>query len=214
MTMTAESAHSTAAARAFSAKREQILEGAEAVFLEHGYEGASMSQIARKAGVSKGTLYNHFVSKDDLFHALITRLCSGKIASMFQVFEKEEAECLPGLIQVAEALIKILVSPPALNMHRIIIAEAPKFPELANAFWQAGPDTLRRHLSKWLTQWHDAGVLHIADPVFATDQFLALCQTRIVIFRRFEMPVDTSDAAIREIAVITGEAFYKIYRHH
>src|SRR5580698_11079716 len=54
-----------------SAKRRQVMEGARTVFLASGFDGASMNDIARVSGVSKGTLYVYFDSKERLFEALI-----------------------------------------------------------------------------------------------------------------------------------------------
>ena len=64
-------------------KRAQILHGAAVVFAEDGYEGASMSRIAREANVSKGTLYNHFEGKADLFTAYMQQACAQSMAQVF-----------------------------------------------------------------------------------------------------------------------------------
>lgn len=193
------------------AKREQVLAGAEAVFLECGYEGASMSQIAARARVSKGTLYNHFENKAELFRALVDKLAREKLAAMFQPLSAGEEDCLTLLIRVAEEFIRVMISPIALGLYRIIVSEAPQFPELSDMFWQQGPACARRFLTDWLRRQDENRVLEIEDAVFAADQFFALCQTRIVHFRRLELPVDCSAEAIGDLAQRTGRAFLKIY---
>ncbi len=72
-----------------SAKRRQILEGARQVFLARGFEGASMGEIARAAGVSKGTLYVYFESKDDLFKALTRSERAGLAEALFRLDEDD-----------------------------------------------------------------------------------------------------------------------------
>src|SRR5215470_5929839 len=87
------------AAAADSAKRRQIIEGARAVFLTQGFDAASMNDIARKAGVSKGTLYVYFKNKDELFEAITEEQCSMQAE---RVFELDNADH-----DVAAALTKL-----------------------------------------------------------------------------------------------------------
>ena len=54
-----------------TAKRQQLMEGARRAFLEHGFDGASVGDIVRAAGISKGTLYAYYPSKEKLFEALV-----------------------------------------------------------------------------------------------------------------------------------------------
>src|SRR5437868_9797164 len=68
-----------------SAKRRQIIEGARAVFLTQGFDAASMSDIARKAGVSKGTLYVYFKSKEELFEAITEEQCTMQAERVFEL---------------------------------------------------------------------------------------------------------------------------------
>lgn len=195
----------------FCAKRQQVLRGAEAVFLEHGYEGASMSQIAQRAKVSKGTLYNHFENKADLFAALIDELSRLKLATMFERISTPEGNCAETLVTAAAEFITILISPSPMGVYRIIVSEAPKFPHLADIFWRYGSGIVLTNMSAWLENESKKGNLSIDDPVFAAEQFFALCQTRIIQRRRLELPVDCSKAAIQEVAQKTGDAFLKIY---
>src|SRR3712207_4340005 len=73
-----------------SAKRRQILEGARKVFLAQGFDGASMGEIAKVAGVSKGTLYVYFDSKESLFEALTTEEKQGLAEVLFQLDTEED----------------------------------------------------------------------------------------------------------------------------
>ena len=67
-----------AASNKDSAKRRQIVDGARAVFLSRGFDAASMNDIARAAGVSKGTLYVYFRHKEQLFEAIVDQECEAQ----------------------------------------------------------------------------------------------------------------------------------------
>ncbi|ATU71613.1 TetR family transcriptional regulator [Komagataeibacter rhaeticus] len=195
---------------ASAAKRAQILAGAARVFAEHGYEGASMSGIARDAGVSKGTLYNYFDSKATLFSAFVEQCACEKMPLLFSRID-EGANLTESLDHLAVAMIRLLTSPLSLMLNRIIISEAGNFPALAETFWKHGPQKAINILSAWLMQHNDAGVLNIPDPVFAAEQFYALCQTRIAARARMQLPVNTDEAHIIFIARSAVRTFLNAY---
>ncbi|UMM09278.1 TetR/AcrR family transcriptional regulator [Gluconobacter frateurii] len=193
------------------AKREQILQGAEKVFLASGYEGASMSQIAREAGVSKGTLYNHFDGKASLFSAFFEERSKTKLAPIEAISREEGQDVHTVLRRLAETAIKMMLNPTSMDLYRIIVGEAGKFPNLADAFWQHGFGRTLHNLSDWLRRRSDAGELVIEDPDFAAEQLMILCQARIVHRRRLMLPVDDSPEAISRLAGVTANSFMKIY---
>ncbi|RFD20117.1 TetR family transcriptional regulator [Komagataeibacter melaceti] len=196
---------------ASAAKRQQILAGAARVFAEKGYEGASMSSIARDAGVSKGTLYNYFDSKATLFAAFVEQCACEKLPLLFRRID-EGANLTESLEHLAMAMIGLLTSPLSLMLNRIIISEAAKFPTLAETFWVHGPQKSIDIFAAWLTQHNDAGVLNIPDPVFAAEQFYALCQTRIAARVRLQLPVNTDQAHIEFIARSAVRMFLNNYQ--
>ncbi|AZV38848.1 TetR family transcriptional regulator [Komagataeibacter xylinus] len=195
---------------ASAAKRQQILAGAARVFAQNGYEGASMSGIARDAGVSKGTLYNYFDSKATLFSAFVEQCACEKMPLLFSRID-EGANLTESLEHLAVAMIRLLTSPLSLMLNRIIISEAGNFPELAETFWKHGPQKAINILSAWLMQHNDSGVLNIPDPVFAAEQFYALCQTRITARSRLQLPVSTDQAHIDFIARSAVHTFLNAY---
>ncbi|WP_025841065.1 TetR/AcrR family transcriptional regulator [Asaia platycodi] len=194
-----------------NAKRRQILDGAEAIFLEFGYEGASMSQIACRAKVSKGTLYNHFENKAALFGAVIEDLSRSKFAPVLCQSDLSAVTCAEAFSQLAERFIRILLQPGPLRLYRIIVSEAPHFPDLADTFWRYGFGKTLNTLTQWVEHWIERGAISADDPVFAAEQFMALCQTRLVQRKRFELPIDNSDEQIRFVAGRVGQAFVAIY---
>lgn len=172
-------------------KRQQILTGASAVFAEHGYQGASMSAIARQAAVSKGTLYNYFTNKADLFAAFVEQCCREKLPVALAPV-REDSPARETLTAVARAMVRLITQPDSLMLYRIIVSEAPRFPQLGAVFWENGPRVAIATLANWIREQEALGTLRTEDPVFAAEQFFALCQTRIAHLRRFNLNPENS----------------------
>lgn len=159
--------------REASAKRQQILDGARRAFLADGFDGASMSAIARAAGVSKGTLYVYFQSKEALFEALIRedrrrqgeRLCA---------LGTPGSDLAADLAHLAHDLVAILTGPESLAQVRAVIGVTAKFPRVGLAFYEAGPLHGRARLAEYLARQGAAGALMIDDAEIAAGQFLDL----------------------------------------
>ncbi len=183
-------------------KRAQILAGAATVFAADGYEGASMARIAGEAGVSKGTLYNHFESKADMFGAWVATECAQRLATLFadSTGDDEPAEMLHS---IGVRMIGMMLSEAGETIYRVIVGEAGKFPELARAFFESGPSRAIASLAQCLAEETRRGRLAVPDPEFAAEQFFSLCQTRIVMRRKFHI----TDAVTKaEIDRVVGEA--------
>jgi AcrR family transcriptional regulator len=193
-----------------SRKQTQILNGAAAIFAQDGYEGASMSRIAAEAGVSKGTLYNYFPGKAELFIATVRRDCANWIEL---VFDDMDATTPPDLTlrKIGLHMIGVLLSDPALTIFRMVIAEAEKFPELAQAFYQVGPARAIAHLSAYLKAACARGELAIADTEFAAEQFYALMQTHLTVKRRLRMIPMPAEADMTRIVDAAVAMFLKSY---
>lgn len=192
-------------------KRRQILEGAAFVFARDGYEGASMSRIAAAAGVSKGTLYNHFESKAALFAAYVEQACEQHLCRIFTEHQ-EPADVAAGLNAIGTRMVEMMLSELGVTIYRVVIAEAAKFPELARAFYEAGPARAIAEMARWLRAQIDRGALVCADPEFAAEQFFCLCQTRHWLLHKLHLRPSPPDPA--EIAEVVGratEVFLKAY---
>src|ERR1700739_1895045 len=120
-----------------SAKRRQIMDGARQVFLSAGFDGASMNDIARAAGVSKGTLYAYFDSKDHLFEAII-RGEKAQAAERRCAFRRE-GSAREMLTDFGVRLMQRICEPGTLALARVGIAAAEQFPNVGAAFYEAGP---------------------------------------------------------------------------
>jgi TetR/AcrR family transcriptional repressor of mexJK operon len=192
-------------------KRAQILNGAATVFAADGYEGASMARIAAVAGVSKGTLYNHFDSKAALFTAYVGEKCNQNLAHVFDGADHDgdPADVLRG---IGERMLRMMLSDVGLAIYRVVIAEAAKFPDLARGFFEAGPARAIGFMADWLAEETRRGRLAVPDPAFAAEQFFNLCQTRLVLRRRLEMLPDPPAAAIELVVETSIAMFLRMYR--
>jgi AcrR family transcriptional regulator len=171
-----------------SAKRRQIMEGARTVFLAAGFDGASMNDVARVAGVSKGTLYVYFDSKEKLFEALI-RDERRQQAERLTDCSFETSDVRGALFRFGCRLIEMMSRPDTLAHVRMVIAATAKFPQLGRAFYEAGPCFGARRLAAYMRRMNDEGVLRIADADRAAWQFLELCQSgtfKPLLFRMVE----------------------------
>jgi AcrR family transcriptional regulator len=175
-------------------KREAILDGAALVFAARGYEGASMSMITAAAGVSRGTIYQHFTGKAALFGAAVARECERSLAPLFQT--AAASKDLPSALRtIGHRFVTMLLSDSCRAIERVVHAEAERFPELALAFFEAGPAPAIAMMSRLLSAHAAAGDLVVDDPDFAAEQFFTLCQTRVVARRRLGLPVAPGDEA-------------------
>jgi AcrR family transcriptional regulator len=155
------------------AKLRQIMDGARSVFLSAGFDGASMNDVARAAGVSKGTLYAYFTSKDELFKAII-RGEYAQAAERLCVF-KREGDVREMLTDFAVRLLLRMTEPGHLALARVVIAAAGKFPKVGRAFYEAGPLYGATRLADELRALERAGALKVPDPERAAWQFINLC---------------------------------------
>lgn len=192
-------------------KRAQILHGAGLIFIEHGYAGASMSQIAQAAGVSKGALYNHFESKADLFTAFFEEMSHTRLSALEAVACNSTLSVRDTLFQMAQAIIQLMLDPTSVGLYRIILLDAPRFPHLVDTFWTYGFGRMSANLSRWLEHQTAQETLSIDDPSLAAEQFMMMCQTRIVQRHRLSLPVESTPAHIEHIAQLTADSFMRIY---
>ncbi len=169
------------AAAADGAKARQILDGARKAFLAEGFDAASMNEIAREAGVSKGTIYSYFPSKDALFAALI-REDKRQQAEQLSIYDDLDGPIAQALPRLGFALMDLILEPAHVAQTRTVAAVAPKFPEIGRAFYEAGPEYGHRRLAAWLARRAAAGELAIEDFELAAEQFFNLAQG--VLFKK------------------------------
>lgn len=158
-------------------KPAQILEAAGKLFLEHGYGAVSMDAIAKTANVSKATLYAHFGSKDELFRAMVA--CECRRHPLESVCEEAKRLGAPeGLRLIGRQMIQLVLSPKALAGYRVVVGEAHRFPELARAFYEAGPARSMEQIIAVMKHIGEQGQLVFPDPQMAAEQFVGLIKSQ------------------------------------
>ncbi|QAX31150.1 TetR/AcrR family transcriptional regulator [Leisingera sp. NJS204] len=182
-------------------KFDQVLAGAREVFLADGFEGASVDNIAKAAGVSKATLYSYFPDKRVLFMEVVRSVCGQQADSGPDL---AAGDCGPrGVLRVAaEHVHAVLMGGISLQLFRIFVAEADRFPELGPMFYESGPMVLHGQIRDYLKIAVERGELAIPDADLAAAQFIELCKADI--FLRFLFNIDEHFTEAERERVITG----------
>ena len=156
-----------------SKARGRIMEAARHVFLERGYEGASMDAIAATADVSKATIYAHFADKQALFTEMVGDYCREQQSILAQI-EARHPSVEEGLRRMGRAMLYFLAAPGALRFGRMILGESARFPELGKAFVEAGFLALQQDIAGFLARAAERGELDLADPDLAAELFVSM----------------------------------------
>lgn len=165
------------------AKREQILEGAKRVFMRMGFDAASMNDITREAGVSKGTIYVYFQNKEDLFVAMVETERAAFLASLKTVLSSHE-NIETGLYEFGVKFLEHLTDEKVMTAMRTVLGVRERMPDLCSRFFR-GPQNLRTVLHDYLERGVTIGVLDIEDLDLASGQFLDLASGSFFKFRLF-----------------------------
>jgi TetR/AcrR family transcriptional repressor of mexJK operon len=157
-------------------KRRAIVEAATALFLQHGYLGTSMDQIAAAAAVSKPTVYRFFADKERLF----TEIVLGTLDQAGEPFRARLA-ALAGTQQLAEDLRQLardylatVIQPPVLQLRRLVIGASPHLPEVARAYYERAPEQTLHALAGCFEQLAVRGLLRFTDPPAVAAHFAFL----------------------------------------
>jgi AcrR family transcriptional regulator len=193
-----------------SSKRRQILDGARKVFLDLGFDGASMGEIARSAGVSKGTLYVYFADKNRLFEAIVEEesIEQGKVAFNFDP-ERDVEVTLP---EFGRAYIQLLCRPGGGSAIRTVMAIAERMPEVGRRFYDNVLARTEKRFAAYLQARAHSGDLVIDDYQLAAWQFMQMCQA--TLFQAFIFQAKPAPSA-EQIATVVDSAtrvFFAAYR--
>jgi TetR/AcrR family transcriptional repressor of mexJK operon len=192
-----------------SPKHQLVLDAAASLFMAHGYGAVSMDAIARAAGVSKATLYAHFSSKDQLFATIIGDACQQKIA-LGELLPANTTDVRATLTAFGGGLLRFFLEDRALAIHRVVIGESTRFPELGRAFYDNGPAALFRTFGAWLAEQTEAGRLAVADPIMAGEQFVGMLRTSLFLRASVGLTPPT-DAEIDATVAAAVTTFMKAY---
>jgi TetR/AcrR family transcriptional regulator, mexJK operon transcriptional repressor len=154
-------------------KHAAILEAATTLFLRGGYLGTSMDEIAALAAVSKQTVYKHFADKQRLFTEIVTSTLNEAGASVYnEVLELQDSgDVEADLRDLARRQLTLVMQPQILQLRRLVIGEAGRFPELGRSFYERGPGRTIAALATTFEQLAARGMLQLDDSALAAAHF-------------------------------------------
>ncbi len=154
-------------------KRRAILDAAEQVFLRQGYIGASMDEVAVRAEVSKQTVYKQFASKEALFVAVVSSMTGAAGDEVQREIARlgERDDPRKELLAYAERQLTVVLTPRLMQLRRLVIGEANRFPALGQALHAGGPGRAIAGLAMAFERWTDRGLLTVEDPRVAASHF-------------------------------------------
>lgn len=168
---------------------------AKKAFFDHGYAAASIEAIAAEAGVSKVTIYNHFVDKRGLFTAAVEHECENIRGQL--LFDDAAGSIRERLTAFGRSMIAFLSRPEMVRFEQRIAAEVEREPELGECFLEAGPRRMHRALAGLLDREAARGTLVLDDPMQAAEHFAAMCKGLADMERRFTGKIDRPAAERR-----------------
>jgi TetR/AcrR family transcriptional regulator, mexJK operon transcriptional repressor len=154
-------------------KRRAILDAATTVFLSNGYVGTSMDEIAALARVSKQTVYKHFADKERLFSEIVTATVDEIANPNYDdvVNLRDTGDVERDLRAVARRQLRAVMQPRLLQLRRLVIGEAGRFPQLGRLFYERGPGRTIDALATVLERLASRGALELDDPRLAAAHF-------------------------------------------
>lgn len=191
-------------------KYDAILKSACKLFLKHGYTHTCMDAIALDAGVSKQTVYSYFTNKDVLFSQIIEDLCNRHSPSESMLADPNLSPST-ALMRIGYGFMEIITSQRGIAIHRLLMAEARRYPRIAQLFFESGPRKMQNLLTNYLERQVELGTMKIENIDHAASYFFAMLkgwhQMRLIL-RIKPLPTKKElDAHVKE----TVQGFCKMY---
>lgn len=158
---------------------EALLQASLDLFRDHGFARVSIDMIARAARVSPKTIYVRYGGKRGLFAAVIERMVAQPLATLSPL-NGANGDPAATLRQVGAAFLDSILEPEKVALHRMLIAEATRMPELSGLFYKQGPAKALNLLATWLAAQDEAGLLRVPDPKIAAEIFVGLIEARFM----------------------------------
>jgi AcrR family transcriptional regulator len=143
------------------------------VFLQHGYAGATVELVVRRARASKATIYSFFGGKEGLFDALIDERAEHILAG-FPDFDRATVNVRAALQHIGQRYLEVVMAREAIALYRLLVAEGPRYPKLVRGVYRIGQDRVVASLAKALRSWGARGRIRAVDPDRIATQFLAV----------------------------------------
>lgn len=181
-------------------RKTAFLEAADAVFREKGFAQSTVDDVIARSGGSRQTLYALFGGKEGLFKAIVVErsltIYAGMATGDSLKRSPEEA-----LLDMGVRYLELMFSPDAIGHYRMVLSEGVRLPEVAEAYWAAGPAHNLDRLSKYLSEQVDKGALRISDPMAAAHHFWGMLQGRtflqVALGLRAQPPRQEIEAIVR-----------------
>src|ERR1044071_5453349 len=193
-----------------SSKRRQILDGARKLFLDLGFDGASMNEIARAASVSKGTLYVYFADKNRLFEAIVEDEALEKGKATFNLDPARDVETT--LREFGQAYVSSMCRPGGGSSIRTVMAIAERMPEVGRRFYENVLAFTINRLADYLQAHVQPNDLAIDDCQLAAAQFMQMCQATLFLPFVFQSEPAPSAERIARVVDSATRVFLQTYR--
>jgi TetR/AcrR family transcriptional regulator, mexJK operon transcriptional repressor len=142
-------------------RRERIVRMAAPLFLKKGYDNVSIDEIIGVVGGSKATIYAWFGGKEGLFEAVVRQKCSDVILAIHvDTAGSLEAQ----LIEIGQSFLAMVLSPPILEFHRLMVSIGRTFPEIGRLFFATGPASAYSIVATWIAKQQQDGRIGEGDP--------------------------------------------------
>jgi AcrR family transcriptional regulator len=192
-------------------RRAQILDAALAVFLEHGYAGATIELVVQRAGASKATIYSFFGGKEGLFDALVDERAERVLAG-FPDIDGGIVNVRAALTNIGQRYLDVVMAPDVIALWRLIIAEGPRFPELVKDVYHVGQDRVTGRLAKALRTWATRARIRPVDPDRIATQFFAVVRGDLHMRALSGLLPDDLDKAMRRNVEGAVGTFWPVLR--
>ena len=159
-------------------RRDALLDAARQIFLEKGYAGTSIDEVVQRTGGSKASVYKYFGSKEGLFAEMFGAHCQAFLATL-QIPNELSDNLEQTLTQFAERVLVAFVDPERIAMIRALVAEAARFPDLAEMAYRTGPKHGLGLLADFLQRHHQAGMINCPHPDIAAIQFMEMIKGHV-----------------------------------
>jgi AcrR family transcriptional regulator len=174
-------------------KAQLIIAAAREAFLEKGYDGVSMDEVANRAGVAKQTVYARYASKDALFLAVVESV-QGRMLSAVSAAGPHAIR--DRLHRIARELLDVVLDSSILSLSRIALGASYRFPTLGHSIYGARINELHAVLADIIEQAAKEGCLLVEDPMVAAEQFLALIRGELHLHCLYDPSFRPSSAKI------------------
>jgi AcrR family transcriptional regulator len=188
------------------ARRERIVRMAAPLFLKHGYDNVSIDDIIAVVGGSKATIYTWFGGKEGLFEAVVRQECQ----DVTMAIHVDTAGSLDAqLTEIGHSFLAMVLSPPILEFHRLMVSIGRKFPEIGRLFYETGPASAYNIVATWIAKQQKEGCIGAEDPYRLAVLFLDMLIGEHQLSRLTSMPRAARRDKIDETVRLAVQVFLR-----